>query len=78
MPVDKNGFVQSVVATSAGTLVPLDTLDPGKREIEAAKRVLARNLRRLRLERVLSQDDLAAEAGLRQAFTRGRKMLLSV
>ncbi|WP_040297785.1 helix-turn-helix transcriptional regulator [Afipia sp. 1NLS2] len=39
-----------------------------KREILSAKRVLARNLRRLRLERALSQDDLAAEAGLRQAL----------
>ena len=39
-----------------------------KREILSAKRVLARNLRRLRLERALSQDDLATEAGLRQAL----------
>lgn len=39
-----------------------------KREILSAKRVLARNLRRLRFERALSQDDLAAEAGLRQAL----------
>ena len=39
-----------------------------KREILSAKRILARNLRRLRLERVLSQDDLAAEADLRQAL----------
>ena len=39
-----------------------------KREILSAKRVLARNLRRLRLERGLSQDDLAAEAGIRQAL----------
>lgn len=39
-----------------------------KREIPSTKRILARNLRRLRLERGLSQDDLAAEAGLRQAL----------
>lgn len=39
-----------------------------KREVLSAKRILARNLRRLRLERALSQDDLAAEAGLRQAL----------
>lgn len=29
---------------------------------------MARNLRRLRVERELSQDDLAAEAGVRQAL----------
>lgn len=39
-----------------------------KREVLLAKRILAGNLRRLRLERALSQDDLAAEAGLRQAL----------
>jgi len=39
-----------------------------KREILSAKRVLARNLRRLRLERALSKADLATEAGLRQAL----------
>jgi transcriptional regulator with XRE-family HTH domain len=39
-----------------------------KREILSTKRILARNLRRLRLERGWSQDDLAAEAGVRQAL----------
>lgn len=39
-----------------------------KREVLSAKRILARNLRQLRLGRALSQDDLAAEAGLRQAL----------
>lgn len=39
-----------------------------KREIPSTKRILARNLRRLRFARALSQDDLAAEAGLRQAL----------
>ena len=39
-----------------------------KRAIPSTKRVLARNLRRLRLERGISQDDLAAEAGMRQAL----------
>jgi transcriptional regulator with XRE-family HTH domain len=39
-----------------------------KREIPSTKRILARNLRRLRLERGWSQDDLAAEAGVRQAL----------
>ena len=39
-----------------------------KRAILSTKRVLARNLRRLRLERGISQDDLAAEAGMRQAL----------
>ena len=32
------------------------------------KRLLARNLRRLRLDRAWSQDDLAAEAKVRQAL----------
>jgi transcriptional regulator with XRE-family HTH domain len=39
-----------------------------KREIPSTKRILARNLRQLRLERGWSQDDLAAEAGVRQAL----------
>ncbi|HEX7855345.1 MAG TPA: helix-turn-helix transcriptional regulator [Sphingobium sp.] len=39
-----------------------------KREIPSTKRILARNLRQLRLARGFSQDDLAAEAGLRQAL----------
>jgi transcriptional regulator with XRE-family HTH domain len=39
-----------------------------KREIPSTKRILARNLRRLRLEHGWSQDDLAAEAGVRQAL----------
>jgi transcriptional regulator with XRE-family HTH domain len=39
-----------------------------KREIPSTRRILARNLRRLRLERGWSQDDLAAEAGVRQAL----------
>ena len=39
-----------------------------KRETLSSKRILARNLRRLRLERVWSQDDLAAEADVRQAL----------
>ncbi len=38
------------------------------RESQSARRVLARNLRRLRLERGWSQDDLAAEAKMRQAL----------
>lgn len=39
-----------------------------KRAILSTKRVLARNLRLLRLQQDLSQDDLAAESGLRQAL----------
>ena len=39
-----------------------------KREIPSTKRILARNLRQLRLERGWSQDALAAEAGVRQAL----------
>jgi transcriptional regulator with XRE-family HTH domain len=35
---------------------------------QAGRRILARNLRRLRLERKLTQDVLADEAGLRQAL----------
>jgi transcriptional regulator with XRE-family HTH domain len=38
------------------------------RDPQSARRILARNLRRLRLERGLSQDDLAAEAKTRQAL----------
>jgi transcriptional regulator with XRE-family HTH domain len=38
------------------------------RDSQSARRILARNLRRLRLERRWSQDDLAAEAGTRQAL----------
>ena len=36
--------------------------------MQAGRRLLARNLRRLRLERKLTQDELAAEAGVRQAL----------
>jgi transcriptional regulator with XRE-family HTH domain len=39
-----------------------------KRTPPSSRRTLARNLRRLRLERELSQDDVAAEAGVRQAL----------
>jgi transcriptional regulator with XRE-family HTH domain len=39
-----------------------------KRTPPSSRRILARNLRRLRLERELSQDDVAAEAGVRQAL----------
>jgi predicted transcriptional regulator len=39
-----------------------------ERDSLSTRRVLARNLRRLRLERDFSQDDLAAKAGLRQAL----------
>ena len=39
-----------------------------RREVQAARRILARNLRRLRLERRWSQHDLAAEARTRQAL----------
>jgi transcriptional regulator with XRE-family HTH domain len=39
-----------------------------KRETPSSKRILARDLRRLRLERRWSQDDLEAEAGVRQAL----------
>ena len=38
------------------------------RHTQSARRILARNLRRLRLERGWSQDDLAAEAKTRQAL----------
>lgn len=37
-------------------------------DLQAGRRLLARNLRRLRLERKLTQDDLAAEADARQAL----------
>ena len=37
-------------------------------DLQAGRRLLARNLRRLRLERKLTQDELAAEAGVRQAL----------
>ena len=36
--------------------------------MQAGRRLLARNLRRLRLERKLTQDELAADAGVRQAL----------
>lgn len=39
-----------------------------KRTPPSSRRTLAHNLRRLRLERELSQDDVAAEAGVRQAL----------
>ncbi|WP_159011381.1 helix-turn-helix transcriptional regulator [Bradyrhizobium sp. S69] len=38
------------------------------RDSQSARRILARNLRKLRLERGWSQEDLAAEAGMRQAL----------
>jgi transcriptional regulator with XRE-family HTH domain len=38
------------------------------RDSQSARRILARNLGRLRLERGWSQDDLAAEARTRQAL----------
>ena len=41
------------------------------RDSQSARRILARNLRRLRLERGWSQDDLAAEARTRQALVSG-------
>jgi len=37
-------------------------------DLQAGRRLLARNLRRLRLERKLTQDELAADAGVRQAL----------
>ena len=37
-------------------------------DIAAGRRILARNLRRLRLARKLTQDVLADEAGVRQAL----------
>jgi transcriptional regulator with XRE-family HTH domain len=40
----------------------------GKEPRNSPRSVLARNLRRLRLERGLSQEDLAAEASTRQAL----------
>jgi transcriptional regulator with XRE-family HTH domain len=39
-----------------------------RRNPHPARRNLARNLRRLRLAKGWSQDDLAAEAGMRQAL----------
>jgi len=39
-----------------------------RRNTEHTKRLLARNLRRLRLQREWSQDDLAGAAGVRQAL----------
>jgi len=39
-----------------------------RRDRQTGRRILARNLRRLRLERKLSQEDLAYEAGVRQAL----------
>ncbi|WP_081602526.1 MULTISPECIES: helix-turn-helix domain-containing protein [Afipia] len=40
----------------------------GRRNPQTARRDLARNLRKLRLARGWSQDDLAAEANVRQAL----------
>ena len=40
----------------------------GRPPTRSARRVLARNLRRIRRERELSQDELAAEANVRQAL----------
>ena len=40
----------------------------GRTPTRSARRVLARNLRRIRRERELSQDELAAEANVRQAL----------
>jgi transcriptional regulator with XRE-family HTH domain len=40
----------------------------GKRNPAQTKRLLARNIRRLRKEKAWSQHDLANEAGLRQAL----------
>jgi transcriptional regulator with XRE-family HTH domain len=37
-------------------------------DLQAGRRLLARNLRRLRLARELTQDELADEAGVRQAL----------
>jgi transcriptional regulator with XRE-family HTH domain len=37
-------------------------------DTQAGRRILARNLRRLRLERKLTQEALADEAGVRQAL----------
>ena len=39
-----------------------------KRTPPSSRRILAGNLRRLRLESEMSQDDVAAEAGVRQAL----------
>lgn len=66
---------QARFGTSYYTLKRVERLPAGwfilqmaKRDAPSTKRILARNLRRLRLERELSQDNLAAEAGLRQAL----------
>lgn len=40
----------------------------GRRNTQTARRDLARNLRKLRLAKGWSQDDLAAEAKVRQAL----------
>ena len=40
----------------------------GRTPTRSARRILARNLRRIRRERELSQDELAAEATVRQAL----------
>ncbi|OYU91826.1 MAG: hypothetical protein CFE29_02955 [Bradyrhizobiaceae bacterium PARB1] len=42
------------------------------------KRLLARNLRRLRAERAWSQDDLAAEAKVRQALVSALEAMMNV
>ncbi len=39
-----------------------------RRDIHAARQILARNLRRLRLGKGLTQEELANAAGLRQAL----------
>ncbi|CCD95761.1 Uncharacterized HTH-type transcriptional regulator y4dJ (modular protein) [Bradyrhizobium sp. ORS 375] len=39
-----------------------------RRDIHAARQALARNLRRLRLDKGLTQEELANAAGLRQAL----------
>ena len=39
-----------------------------RRDIHAARQILARNLRRLRLAQGLTQEELANAAGLRQAL----------
>jgi transcriptional regulator with XRE-family HTH domain len=39
-----------------------------RRDVHAARQILARNLRRLRLAQGLTQEELANAAGLRQAL----------